>query len=205
MGCGLSESHELNYDPVRYENGEAKTGEAKTRDPHRIVIQVHFIAQSVLENGGNHWGISLQTGPEEYVRLNMDPSNVLGAQAPDHGYRGRLYIRRDAVTYKPEKIVTIPANPGHSVFQFIDVITNEGNHLYDFTTRCRGCTGWILEQLMLFEHHHLIPGGYDLANVISQQWEGGRATNLHTGVTRGTYMRNTTYGGWAGRDALRRR
>ncbi|CZR55246.1 uncharacterized protein PAC_05133 [Phialocephala subalpina] len=202
-GGVLGESQELqNYDPIRYENNEAVV-----RDPHRIVTQVHFVAQTVLESGGNHWGICLQTGPCESIRLNMDPSNVLGAQAPNHGYRGRLYIRyRDhAITNNQEKIVTIPANPGHSVAQFIDVIINEGNHLYDLTTRGRGCTGWILDQFILFEHYHLIPGGYNLAKVIGQQWEDGHATKPDIGVTRGTYMRNTTYGGWAGRGALRRR
>ncbi|KAF8863055.1 hypothetical protein BDZ45DRAFT_670672 [Acephala macrosclerotiorum] len=192
----LGESRELqNYDPVRYEYGEADV-----RDPHRIVTHVHFVAQTILQSGGNHWGIYLQTAPNESIRLNMDPSDVLGAKVPDHGYRGRLYIRhRDhAVTRNQEKSVTIPANPGHSVAQFIDVIINEGNHLYDFTTRGRGCTGWILDQFILFEHHHLIPGGYNLEEVIGQQWDRGHVTKPDIGVTRGSYMRHTTYGGWAG-------
>ncbi|KAH7348448.1 hypothetical protein BKA65DRAFT_361558, partial [Rhexocercosporidium sp. MPI-PUGE-AT-0058] len=93
----------------------------------------------------NHWSIYLQTGPKESVRLNMDPSTVLGAPAPNHGYRGRLTAepRRYAITRNQERTVTIPANPGHSVGQFMDVIIIDGNHLYDFTTRGRGCTGWI--------------------------------------------------------------
>jgi hypothetical protein len=187
------------YEPVRYESDE-------TAIRAQIVTQVHFVAQTVLQSGGNHWGIYLQTGHNGSVRLNMDPSTVLGAQAPDHGYRGQLKVRyRDhAVTRNQEKMVTIPANPGHSVAQFIDVIINEGNHLYDFTTRGRGCTGWILDQFNLFEHHNLIPGGHNLAEVISQQWERGHAVK-HIGVTRGSYMKNTTYGGWAGKGAFRGR
>jgi hypothetical protein len=202
-GGVLGESQELQtYEPIIYENNEAFI-----RDPHRLVTQVHFVAQSILESGGNHWGMCLQIGSNESVRVNMDPSEVLGAQAPNHGYRGRLYIRYQEcpVTDNQEKIVTIPATPGHSAAEFIDLIINEGNHLYDFTTIGRGCTGWMLDQFILFEQYQLIPSGHNLAEVIAQQWDHGHVTKPDIGVTHGTYMRNTTYGGWAGRGALRRR
>jgi len=167
------------------------------RNPRRIVSHVHFVAQTVLLNGGNHWGIYLQTGDEESIRINMNPGELLGAPSPGHGYRGQIEIVYEATTGHREGDVTIPANPGHPVTHFIDAIIDASNHEYDFTTEGRGCTGWILDQYHLFLRLALIPPGYDLESMVSQEWVGGQAARAHP-VTRGYYMRDTRRGGWAG-------
>ncbi|KAL5331936.1 hypothetical protein ACEPPN_001476 [Leptodophora sp. 'Broadleaf-Isolate-01'] len=208
MGCGMSTpkvsggsgvvsqaAHALqDYNPVRYQPDHQRL----IRDPHRIVSHVHFVAQTILQNGGNHWGIYLQTAANESVRINMDPSELLGAKSPGHGYRGRMDIihRKHAVTRNLVGLVTVPANPGHPVAHFIDAIINAGNHQYDFTTEGRGCTGWILDQYHLFLQLALIPPGHDLEKAVGQEWIQGRATKAHP-VTRGFYMRDTRRG-WAG-------
>lgn len=75
-------SHELrSYEPVRYLSDRAQA--------RSLPVQcVHFVAHSVLQNGGNHWTMFLQASPSRSVRINMDPSEVRGAPAPGHGYRG---------------------------------------------------------------------------------------------------------------------
>ncbi|KAH7342977.1 hypothetical protein BKA65DRAFT_505300 [Rhexocercosporidium sp. MPI-PUGE-AT-0058] len=212
MGCGMStpkkrggggggvvsQAHALqDYNPVRYQPDQRLI-----RNPHRIVSRIHFVAHTVLQNGGNHWGIYLQTGNAESVSINMDPSELLGAQSPGHGYRGRMDIvsREYALTRNLVGLVTIPANPGHSVAHFIDAIINAGNHQYDFTTEGRGCTGWILDQYRLFLQLALIPPGHDLERAVGQEWRSvqgrRRPTKAHP-VTRGFYMRDTKRG-WAG-------
>ena len=63
-------SHQLQrYDPVRYASDHRVI-----RNPNRMVTHIHFIAQTVLKSGGNHWTMYLQTGPNEAVRINMDPA-----------------------------------------------------------------------------------------------------------------------------------
>lgn len=47
------------YDPIEYENGEKNF----ILDRERKVTHVHFIAQTVLQTGGNHWVMYLQVGP----------------------------------------------------------------------------------------------------------------------------------------------
>ncbi|KAH7419698.1 hypothetical protein BKA64DRAFT_651429 [Cadophora sp. MPI-SDFR-AT-0126] len=193
-GGVVSPAHALqDYNPVRYHPDQREI-----RDPRRIVSHVHFVAQTVLQNGGNHWAIYLQTSPRESVSINMDPSELLGAQSPGHGYRGRMDIiqRNYAITNNRVGLVTIPANPGHPVAHFIDAIINAGNHQYDFTTAGRGCTGWILDQYHLFLQLGLISPGQDMEMAVGQEWVSGRPNKAHP-VTRGFYMRDTRRG-WAG-------
>ncbi|PVH75824.1 hypothetical protein DL98DRAFT_314793 [Cadophora sp. DSE1049] len=206
MGCGMSTQkkrgggeivsrpHALqDYNPVQYQPDQRMI-----RDPHHIVSHVHFVAHTVLQNGGNHWGINLQIRSKEAICINMDPSELLGAQSPGHGYRGRMDIiyQNCAVTRNSAGLVTIPASPGNPATHFIDAIINAGNHQYDFTTEGRGCTGWILDQYHLFLQLALIPHGHDLERAVGQEWIKGRATKAHP-VTRGFYMRDTRRG-WAG-------
>lgn len=142
-GHGADDSHELqDYNPVHYQ-----TDSGVIRDPKLTVIDVHFIAQTILLSGGNHWTMYLQTGPDQAVRINMDPSDIFGAQSPGHGYRGEMAIalRNHGITRNRQALVTIPATPGHPVAHFIDAIIRAGNHEYDFTTEGRGCTGWMLD------------------------------------------------------------
>src|ERR1700761_7959690 len=154
MGCCASTpketsggSHQLQqYNPVRYASDRDHI-----RDPNRIVTRIHFIAQTVLQSGGNHWTLYLQTGPKQAVRINMNPSDLLGAQISGHGYRGEMEIthRNHDITRYREYVLTVLATPGHSVAEFIDAIIRASNHEYDFTTVGRGCTGWMLDQYHL--------------------------------------------------------
>lgn len=196
-GKGGGNSRELrNYDPVRY-----LSDRAVIRDPNRTVICVHFVAHTLLQNGGNHWTIYLQTSPKDSVRINMEPGELRGAPAPGHGYRGEMQLthRNHNVTRNRQFYVTIPAFPGHPVAHFIDAIINAGNHEYDFTTEGRGCTGWILDQYRLFSQSALIRPGFDaIENAINLQWVRGQPTSEWP-ATRGFYMREPRGGGWGAR------
>ncbi|KAK3943429.1 hypothetical protein QBC46DRAFT_307500 [Diplogelasinospora grovesii] len=198
---GTTSEEPLNvYDPVRY-----KPGVFEICDPTSLVIKVHFVAESVLQNGGNHWIICLQTPDQAVVRLNMSPTDVRGARVSGHGYRGQIEItygeddamtRNDSTQEKHHCLVTVPATPDQTVANFILAIMDAGNHEYDFTTEGRGCTGWIIDQYRLFDQLDLIQPGFDaIETAIALEWVNGRPTDQST-ITRGFYMRDTRGGGW---------
>lgn len=204
MGCGLSKpkpetdlSNQLEYyNPVRY-----VPDAGQIRSSNRVVRYVHFVAHTILQTGGNHWTLFLQTRHNESVRITMDPGDLLGAPSPGHGYRGQMEIslRAYALTREHQHVVTIPATGGHTVAHFIDAIIAAGNDEYDFTTEGRGCTGWMLDQYRLFLQKGLIQPGSDLEDAIAQAWAEGRATGPQR-VTAGFYMRDTRGGGWGRRS-----
>lgn len=187
-------SHELQaYDPLVYQSAREII-----RHPGRIVICVHFIAETVLY-GGNHWTMYLETARKQSVGINMSPSILRGAPVPEHGFRGQINLvcLDYAKAKSPHAVVTIPAIPGHSVAHFIDTIVNAGNHEYDFTTEGRACTGWILDQYHLFTKKGLIQPGFDaIEEAIQLQWIRGRPTDTSR-VTRGFYMKETRARGWS--------
>lgn len=184
-------SQELrNYDSVHYLSDVELVRTCK-------VILVHFVAQTALVNGGNHWNIWFQIGSKEAVHMNMVPGDLLGAPVVRHGYRGRIDVSHGKyyMAKVREATVTVPATQGHSVGEFIDAIVDAGNHEYDFTAEGRGCTGWILDQFHLFVRLSLIRPGLDgLETAINMQWIDGRPVDEWP-VTRGFYMRDTR-GGW---------
>lgn len=192
---GAGHSHELQiYEACRY-----MSDPGQIRNEKRIVIAVHFIAQTILQSGGNRWTMFLQTGPKSSVRINMDPTTLRGARVPGHGYRGEMGIihRPYGSTRNRHAIVSMPAVRGRSAAHFIDTIINAGNHEYDFTTEGRGCTGWMIDQYRLFLQQGLIQPGFDaIEEAINLQWVEGRPTSTR-GTTRGFYMRETRGGGWS--------
>ena len=142
-----------NIDPLNYVPEDAIT---KIRHPQRIVTLVHFVAHSVLESGGNHWVIFLETG-QQYVRLEVVP----GAYPRREGYLARLDIIHNEyrLSRRHHNLVSIPAVTGHSVADFLDAIIAADNHRYEFTREGRGCTGWVRDQLYLFVQMGLLPTG----------------------------------------------
>ncbi|EPE35579.1 hypothetical protein GLAREA_11279 [Glarea lozoyensis ATCC 20868] len=201
-GGGKSISPEPNFNPVTY-----SPSQELIRSANRVVIAVRFVAQTVLQNGSNHWVIFLQTGQEEAVRINMDPSLTLGAQTPGHGYRGAMTIthRNHAVTRNHELMISIPTGRQHTVAQFIDTIVGARHHEYDFTTEGRGCTGWILDQYHLFLRQGLIPPKFDaIESAINMEWRQGKPSGGRQ-ATRGFYMKDTRGGGWSRDGAVARR
>lgn len=188
-------SHALqNYDPVRY-----VPDIEMIRSTEQIVTRVHFVAYTILENGGNHWTMYLETGRRSSVRINMEPSELRGAQVSGHGYRGVMEVRdcNHAVTRDHHTLVSIPALAGHPVAHFIDAIINANNHEYDFTTGGRGCTGWMLDQWELFTQMSLIrPEFTAIKDIINKGWVEGVPIETRL-VTRGFYVKNTRGGGWS--------
>ncbi|KPM43051.1 hypothetical protein AK830_g3525 [Neonectria ditissima] len=198
MGCSMSSifskggegtpSHtnfELEkFDPLSY------TPElSKNHIRSRPVSAVHIVAHSVLLNGGNHWHIYLQTGEEEFVCLEASPGAFPGRE----GFLARIDIVEHAyaLTYRPHKIVSIPAKPGHSVASFLDAIVQADNHRYEFTREGRGCGGWVRGQFYLFVQVGLLPPGWEntFETAINVAWEN-EVSQGPWPVTYGTYLRD---------------
>lgn len=160
------------------------------RDKGRIVTEVHIVAHSIVETGGNHWDIFLQTGKDS-VRLEIVP----GAWPGKNGYLGRVDIIHHSykITRRYHKRVTIPATPGHSVADFLDAVVEAGNHRYEFTQAGRGCSGWIRDQFYLFVQRGLIPSGYEreVEQAMTHAWNRNQLVGPWP-VTRGTYWRGRT-------------
>ncbi|KAK1768089.1 hypothetical protein QBC33DRAFT_569131 [Phialemonium atrogriseum] len=192
------ESHEMHeWDPLNY---IPPCAEPDIRSPNRIVSAGHFIAHSVLQSGGNHWQIYLQTGKDESVCLELVP----GAFPGQEGFLGRfdIVLHGYGLTRNTHKTVSISAVPGRSVADFLDAIIANDNHRYEFTQDGRGCTGWVLDQFHLFMRAGLLPPGreHDLEEAVNTAWEDGRSRGPRA-VTLGTYVRDR--GG--GRRGVRRR
>ncbi|RSL57374.1 hypothetical protein CEP54_008330 [Fusarium duplospermum] len=115
-----------NLDPLSY-----IPETSKNRMRNGVVTVVHFVAHSVLKNGGNHWDIFLQIGNDESVRLEIVP----GAYPGREGYIGRLDImeHKYGVTRRRHRLLSIPTDHRHSVANFIDTIVQADNHRYEFT------------------------------------------------------------------------
>lgn len=182
-----SQSHQSfemhNIDTLNYVPNNAV---ARIRDPKRIVTHVHFVAHSVLENGGNHWDVFLQTGRRS-VRLEISP----GAYPGREGYIGRLDIVHNEyeLTRKRHKLITIPPTPGHCVTEYLDAIIAAGHHRYEFTRDGRGCTGWVRDQFYLFVEMGLIPPGWEqqIESAMTKAWREGVSEGPWP-VTQGRYL-----------------
>lgn len=176
------EMHDL--DPLNYVP-EPKKGIIRSR----TVYFVHFVAHSILENGGNHWDIFLQTGREESVRLEMVPGAFPGSE----GYLGRLNIilHPYAITRHSQNLLTIPMDRRLSVANFLDAIVQADNHRYEFTREGRGCGGWVHDQFFLFVRAGLLPSGWEsqFETMINTCWED-KASRGPWPLTYGTYLRN---------------
>jgi hypothetical protein len=178
-------SFEILYlDPLNY------VPETKKSDiRNRIVYFVHFVAYSILESGGNHWNIFLETGKEESVRLEMIPGAFPGAE----GYLGRLDIilHPYAMTRHSQKFLTIPMDRKYSVARFLDVIVQMDNHRYELTREGRGCGGWVRDQFYLFVRAGLLPSMWEtqFESMIKMCWEDGTSRGPWP-LTYGTYLRN---------------
>ncbi|KFA60698.1 hypothetical protein S40285_10272 [Stachybotrys chlorohalonatus IBT 40285] len=175
----LSNLNSINYIP------ESSQGEIRSKS----VFYVHLVAHTVLENGGNHWDIFLQTGVSESIRLDMTP----GAFPGRYGFLGRLDITKHnyPVTTRQQKLVTIAAARRCSVGFVLDAIIQADNHRYEFTKEGRGCTSWVRDQFYLFVQIGLLPPGYEaqFEQAITTAWIGGVAHGTSK-VTRGTYLRD---------------
>lgn len=174
------------WDPLSYIPPEESHA---IHSPDRIVTYVHFVAHAVLQTGGNHWDIFLQTGEDQSVRLEMSP----GAFPGQEGYLGRLDIilLNYALTRNSHKTVTIPAIPGHSVADFLSAIVRADNHRYEFTREGRGCTGWIRDQFYLFVQFGLLLPGWEeeFEAAINGAWNRGTLIASRS-ATYGTYLRD---------------
>ncbi|KAI9151469.1 hypothetical protein HJFPF1_08671 [Paramyrothecium foliicola] len=120
----------------------------------RAVSIVHFVACAVLDNGGNHWNISLQTSKDQSIRLDMSPSALPGSG----GYLGRLdvILQPYAIMRHNHMALSIPMDYQHNVAKFLDAIVQD-NYRYEFRPGGRGCGGWIRDQLSLFMSAGLLP------------------------------------------------
>lgn len=177
------ETHDL--DPLNYVPDDSI---ALVRDPHRIVSLVHFVADSVIESGGNHWFILLETG-NSFVRLEISP----GAYPGREGYIGRFDIIHHGygLTKHHHKDVAILSSGRHSVADFLDTIVNTGNHHYEFTREGRGCTGWVRDQFYLFVEMGLLPPGreQDVETALTSAWVNGTSQGPWP-ITLGRYLRH---------------
>lgn len=203
MGCGPSspskseggkkpshtnfEMHNLN--PLSYTPDSA---ESQIRS--YVVTKVHFVAHSVLRNGGNHWDIFLQCGPDLSVRLEIVP----GAYPGREGYLARLDIIRHpyGMTRVSHKTVSIsPQAPGLTVGEFLDAIVRADNHRYEFTKDGRGCGGWVRDQFYLFVQCGLIPTGWEarIEAAMTVFWNENRSQGAWP-LTYGTYLRTRNTG-----------
>ncbi|KAF4334229.1 hypothetical protein FBEOM_11925 [Fusarium beomiforme] len=173
-----------NLDPLSY-TPEASKNEIRSFS----VTDVHFVADLVLQDGGNHWVIFLQCGPEASVRLEAVP----GAYPGREGYLARLDIipHSYGMARHSHKTVTIhPCTPGLTVGQFIDAIVRADNHRYEFTQAGRGCGGWVRDQFYVFIQNGLIPAGYEaqLESAIGTFWKENVAQSAWP-LTYGTYLK----------------
>jgi hypothetical protein len=187
------------YNPIIYASAQAPA------EVDQMVTKVHFVAESVLTSGGNHWTIFFETSNEfSSVRINICPSDVMGARIPGHGFRGQMILNhQEAPSQDNQHIVSFIATPKQTVHKFVSAIIDAGNHEYDFTTQGRGCTGWMLDQYDLFVGLGFIqPGPQLLENAIKKEWQKGEPLREWT-ITRGFYMRDTRGGGWGMAGSLR--
>ncbi|KAJ9155573.1 hypothetical protein NKR23_g1754 [Pleurostoma richardsiae] len=187
--------------PGNHELSEVNTinfvnDEAWIRRPDLVVTQIHFVAATLLQNGGNHWNMHLQTSKDESVKIDLEPSAWPGPF--QHGYLGRLDISRRsyAITRHRHHCVTVPARPGVAAVSFLKAIVNADNHRYEFTQAGRGCTGWMRDQFFLFVQQGLLQPGYErqIEEAMTQEWNRGRATRPWP-VTQGYYLRDLNAGG----------
>lgn len=171
-------------DPLNY-TPESDKGRIRSR----IVSFVHFVAHSTLESGGNHWDIFLETDEGRSVSFEMTPGAFPGRE----GFLGRLDIIHHPNPFPGvcHKAVSIPAQPGSSVANFLDAIVQADNHRYEFTREGRGCTGWVRDQFHLFAQVGLLPSGSEstVEAAITTAWEKHVSKGLWH-VTYGTYLRS---------------
>ncbi|KAF5709782.1 hypothetical protein FGLOB1_5768 [Fusarium globosum] len=200
MGCGPSspsksqgESSHTNFEmynlnPLSY---TPETAENEIRSS--VVVTVHFVAHTIVEGGGNHWVISLQTAPRKSTRLEIVP----GAYPGRVGFLGRLDIIRHpyGITRHSNKTVNIPAQPGHTVGHFLDAIVGADNHRYEFTQSGRGCGGWVRDQFYLFVQRGLLPPGWEaeFEAAINVFWVQNESRGPWP-LTYGTYLRTRNTG-----------
>ncbi|KAI0141873.1 hypothetical protein GGR57DRAFT_486340 [Xylariaceae sp. FL1272] len=191
------ELHE--FDPLSYIPEENKNDIRKTP-----VMLVHFVAHSVLQTGGNHWDIYLQTGDYTSVRIEMTP----GAFPGRDGYLGRIDIIQHnyGITAHSHKTLTLkPTRAGLTVSSFLNAIVQADNHRYEFTKDGRGCGGWIRDQFHLFTNLNLIPSGHDRAfeEIINTYWVKNQSKGSWP-LTYGTYLRTRQTGRKGGKKAGKR-
>ena len=171
-----------NRDPLSFIPEEDRN---RLRSYH--VTMVHVVAHTVVQGGGNHWDIFLQTGEVESVRLEVVPGNP-GRE----GNLARLEIMRHAYasTHHGQKTISITATPGYTVGNFLDTIVRADNHRYEFARGGGGSSGWVRDQFYLFVRAGLIPPGWE--SVIEQAINAAWYKNKSQGpwpVTYGTYLR----------------
>ncbi|KAI5863466.1 hypothetical protein GGS23DRAFT_596642 [Durotheca rogersii] len=154
-----------------------------------IVYAVHFVASTSVSWGSNHWDIFLQTGESEFISLEITARAPLGRE----GYPCRLDILHHSgdVPRRSHKVVAVPAHGWHTVADFLDVIVQAGNHMYEFTREGRGCAGWVHDQFYLFVRADLMAADKSLEfeEAINTWWERN-APRGPSPVTHGTYRRD---------------
>jgi len=180
-------SHQLQqWDPINYVVPEDRKAILARG---LIVTQVNLVAQTVLQSGGNHWTMFLQTGPESAVRIDMEP----GAWPGSNGYLGRLDIvrRNHVVSRNRQTVLSIRARPGVTAADFLSTIINSDSHRYEFTQAGRGCTGWMRDQFYLFVQQGLLEAGYEeqVEYALNHEWRRDRAVRSWP-LTQGTYLRD---------------
>lgn len=177
----LSQLNPLNY----------ITSKAQIRSPELVISHVHLIAVTRLQNGGNHWNMVLQTDLGQLVKINVEPGAWPGPFGRGYLARIDIALRQSGGIGGSHCDVSVPARPGVTVAEFLDVVVDADSHRYEFTQAGRGCTGWIRDQFRLFAQRGLLQPGYEaqVEQALTQEWEGGLALRAWP-VTRGYYLKD---------------
>ncbi|EJT75647.1 hypothetical protein GGTG_05579 [Gaeumannomyces tritici R3-111a-1] len=190
------------------------------RNVGNSVLQAYFVAEDVLEIGGNHWSIYLETtgtggpaddehldqdGKEDHhrrsVRLSLSPSAYPGRNGP----LARLQVQACPGSQRRlqgQHEVALPPLPGHvPAARFIDALADAERPNFEFTRAGRGGRGWVLDAAALFLRSGLLvdPDGHRQAElaraIVGATWGGDEgAPTPAPPLRRGTYYRVTSVG-----------
>ncbi|KAJ5179809.1 hypothetical protein N7492_003019 [Penicillium capsulatum] len=100
----------------------------------RTVSLLYAVAHETLSEGGNHWCLYLQVGPDESVCIDITPSyNIPGPKIPGES---KAYMIMSLVPYlylpSAQKAVGLQVRTGIQVQDFVDLLIQENRHRYEF-------------------------------------------------------------------------
>ncbi len=136
----------LSFEPVRY---------IPAGNRHQIrafaVLSLLVVAYSKLKKGGNHWCFYLPVSNSRPIRIDPNPTGLTGTVLPG-GTKANVVVSELSyyVSNQAEHVETVSGQGGLTVRDFIDAITNEGHHKYEFDKNGIGYRNSVTDQINLF-------------------------------------------------------
>ncbi|KAH6701275.1 hypothetical protein BKA61DRAFT_620430 [Leptodontidium sp. MPI-SDFR-AT-0119] len=131
-------------------------GEAKIRGLQ--VQKIYAVAHDVLENGGNHWCLYLQTADHQSVCIDSTPTYSVPSTVLHDGSKANIVISHlnNCLPISAMCAVPLTVCVNLTVGSVLELFIHSGRHNYEFDSQGRGCRQWTSDQITLLEAQHYI-------------------------------------------------